>query len=186
MNGISAQDVNFDRLAYLVDFYARGIDRLHLIRSIKDVPVHVFGGKCWRDIQPVQGWEYYLSKQSNVIVHPPVDYPESLKLLKQSRICLNSMPFFKNGSHERIFASLACGALPLTSDSLYIKEEFIENEDILFYRINSLKHINECVVDILKRPSLILKMVEKGQNKVKIAHTWDQRVQTMLQELSIL
>lgn len=41
-------DVPYFRMAYYLDNYMRGIDRLELIRSIKDAEVHVFGGTCWR------------------------------------------------------------------------------------------------------------------------------------------
>lgn len=180
---IDPHEVEFDQLAFYVDSYTRGMDRLQLIRSIKTAKVHVFGGKCWREEKPIEDWSYYLSKQSNVTIHPAVNYIDALELLKQSKVCLNSMPFFKNGSHERVFAALACGALPLTSDNLYMREIFKEGEDILFYQFTALNEVEEKIQTHLSDRNLREQMVSQGQAKVKLHHTWDQRVQTFLNEL---
>lgn len=175
-NGVDPKEVEFDRLAYYVDCYTRGIDRLNLIRSIKSARVHVFGGRCWREEQPVENWSYYLANQVNVTVHPQVNFVEALGLLQKSKICLNSVPFFKNGSHERVFASLACGAVPLTSDNRYLREVFPDEKEVLFYQSNSLDDIDEKLQVLLKNKKKLNKMINKGQEIVKSNHTWDHRV----------
>lgn len=181
---IDPHEVEFDQLAYYVDSYARGIDRIQLIRSIRDVPVHVFGGKCWREEKPIEDWNYYLARQRNVTVYPPVNFVEALELLKQSRICLNSMPFFKDGTHERVFAALACGAVPLTSDNLYMREIFQEGWDLLFYQFTRLDEVNDRIRSLLGDESRRQQIAASGQAKVHASHTWDNRVDTMLKELS--
>lgn len=181
--GIDPHEVEFDLLAYYVDSYARGIDRLELVRSVKDATVHVFGGKCWRDEKPIEDWSYYLGKQPNVKIYPPVNFPDALELLKKSKICLNSMPFFKNGTHERVFASLACGTLPLTTDNIYMREIFTDEEDLLFYQFPNLDQVNDRVNLILNKESDWKRIISNGQTKVKASHTWDSRVDMMLKEL---
>lgn len=183
---IDPHEVEFDQLAYYVDSYTRGIDRLQLVRSIKTASVHVFGGKCWREEKPIADWSYYLSKQANVTLHPPVNFVDALELLKRSKVCLNSMPFFKDGSHERVFAALACGALPLTSDNLYMREIFDEGQDLLFYQFTALNEVEEKVNAHLQDTRRREQMVARGQEKVKQRHTWDHRVQTFLSELPAL
>lgn len=175
---IDPHEVEFDQLAYYVDSYARGIDRIQLIRSIRDRPVHVFGDKCWREEQPIKDWSYYLGKQHNVTLHPPVSFSEALQLLKRSKICLNSMPFFKNGSHERIFAALACGALPLTSDNLYIRDIFQEGQDLYFYQFTHLDQVNDLLLTL--DDERLATLVASGQAKVRQFHTWDSRVDAFL------
>ena len=178
--GIEPEEVEFDQLAYYVDQCSRGIDRLRLIRSITEVPIHLFGGKCWREIKPIEDWSYYLSKQANVILHPPVNYEDSLYLMKQSKICLNSMPFFKNGTHERVFAALACGSLPLTSESLYLRENFIDGKEILFYQAEDLEGTNDKVRRYIENEAIRKEIVDAGRMKVKREHTWDNRVEAVL------
>lgn len=182
LKGIDPHEVEFDQLAFYVDSYARGIDRIQLVRSIKDRPIHVFGGKCWRDEKPIEDWSYYLSRQSNVTLHPPVLFEQALELLKRSKICLNSMPFFKNGTHERVFAALACGALPLTSDNLYMREIF--KDELLFYQFTHLDAINEQLKALDEKERQL--RVANGQAKVRAHHTWDSRVETLLYELNLI
>ena len=84
----------FDLYANYVDNYMRGKDRTELIRGIKNAQVHVFGDLCWRVQKPILDWRHSLKGMKNVTIHPPVPFKESLEILKRSKICLNSMPFF--------------------------------------------------------------------------------------------
>lgn len=183
INGVPPSDVEFDQLAYYVDQCARGIDRLQLIRSIKNAKIEVYGGVCWREEKPITDWSYYLSKQSNVILHPPVNYNDGLNLMKRAKICLNSMPFFKNGTHERVFAGIASGAVLLTSESLYLREAFDDEKDVLFYQFSALQEVNDKAVHLLSEEKRRKQMIACAQEKVRKNHTWDKRVEIMLDEL---
>lgn len=183
INGIFPKEVDTLRIAYYVDFYMRGIERVELIRSIKDASVHIFGAPTWREERPIKTWEGYFKDQKNVTVHPFVEYPESLEILKKTKICLNSMPMFKNGSHERVFASLACGALPLTSDNLYMRDEFVDNEDLLLFQFDQLELVNNKVNYYLSHEKERRQLVENGRKKVLQVHTWDNRAQKILDML---
>lgn len=185
MHGIDPTDVEFDRLANYVDSYSRGIDRVNLIRSIRDAPVHVYGSKCWREELPIADWSHYLSRQANVTVHPAINYAESLQLMGKSKICLNSMPFFKNGTHERVFAALSCGSVPLSSGNAYLREVFADGQ-ILFYAPADLSEVNDTVQSLLKDEPRRLQMSAAGKALVEAKHTWDNRADLCLQELEKL
>lgn len=178
----------FDLLSlfYYVDYFNRGKDRVELIRSIRDVKIHVFGAPMEDGITEHRGWDYYLKDKKNVCLHPPISFPESLEILKQSKIVLSSAPFFKNGSHERIFTALACGALPLANETLYWKEQFVEGEEIIFHRPWKRDETNRLIHDMLNDEAKRQQMVAKGAQKVKALHTWDQRVDSILQTLPSL
>lgn len=165
--------------AYYVDNYMRGKDRTELIRSIKNRKVHVFGDVCWRVEKPILGWEHSLQGMDNVIIHPAVPFEKSLEILKQSKICLNSMPFFKNGTHERIFTGLACEALPITSDNLWVRKHFEHRKDLLIYSPSGWSEVNEWVEYYLDRPKELAHMVSVGRETVMREHTWDVRVQQL-------
>ncbi len=184
LNGIDPHEVDFDQLAYYVDSYGRGIERLQLIRSIKNAHVHVFGGRCWREEKPIADWSYYLAKQPNVTLYPSVNFDEALRILKRSKISLNSLPAFKNGTHERVFTALACGAVPFTNDNLYMREFFSDGEDILLYQFKNLGEVNGKIESYLSDRALAEKLVAKGQRKVLKNHTWDRRIDIMQNELS--
>jgi spore maturation protein CgeB len=178
---IELSSTEFVKICSDVDQYVRGVDRLMLIRSIKDAPVHVFGGTCWREQIPIQGWPQSLANQPNVHVHPAISFAESLQIVKQSKICLNSMPFFKEGTHERIFTGLACGSLVITTDNLWIRKHFDVGQDLLTYRSKNWASVNEQVNYYLQHPKEREEMVYRGRQKVMLEHTWDKRVEQLIQ-----
>lgn len=182
-NNLELPEVDFNEFTYFVDYYMRGKDRLELIRSVKDAKVHVFGDPCGSPDFQLKGWEKYLADQSNVVLHRGVSFTESLEIFKRSKICLNSVPSFKNGSHERIFISLACGCLPVTTESIYIRENFIDGEELVLYQFDKRKEVNEKINDLLNRESERERISSKGRQNVMLNHTWDNRVETLLQIL---
>jgi spore maturation protein CgeB len=172
--------------AYYVDNYMRGKDRTELIRSIKGAHVHVFGDVCWRVEEPILNWEYNLKGMPNVTVHPAVPFEESLEIQKKSKMCLNSMPFFKNGTHERIFTGLACGAVPITTDNLWVRENFKHDVNLLIYRPNHWDEVDGWVQDYLKNPAKRKQVADSGRQIVMRDHTWDVRAQQLLDGLKNL
>lgn len=181
---VSEQD--FCALFYYFDNYTRGKDRVDLIRSVTDAEVHVFGELVVDDPMSVLGWKEYLGAQPNVVLHPSVPYEEAMEILKKSKICLNSTPFFKNGSHERIFASLACGAVPITTDNLFVREFFKDGEDLILYQHRNLSEVNGKVNELLANENKRQAIAAKGRAKVMAEHTWDTRVDQLVEELAKL
>jgi spore maturation protein CgeB len=178
--------VDFAALFYYLDNYTRGKDRVELIRSIKDAHVHVFGDLAKDNAVGVLGWEQYLAGLPNVTVHPSVPFWDSLHLMQQSKICLNSMPFFKNGTHERVLAGLACGAVPVTTDNIYFREFFRDNEDLLYYSMKDKSSVNDRVNDLLAQESKRAKIADSGRKIVMENYTWDVRVNDLLEILPSL
>lgn len=182
-NYVQIDEALFKVAVYLLDQYIRGFDRVELIRSIKESEVHVFGGTGWRDKIPIAGWDRYLAEQPNVTIHPEISFRESIEVLKQSKIALNSMPFFPNGSHERVFYALACGALPLTTDNLYYQDSFVAGKEIEFYHYQKRGEVNNIVLAYLGDEKARQQIVEQGREKVMREHTWDKRAEKLLQDL---
>jgi len=179
---LSPEGIDFYALFFYVDQYSRGKDRVELIRSIKDAKVHVFGDLA-PGLDAVLGWKPYLSSSKNVTVHPSVNFTQSLEILKKSKIALNSMPFFKNGSHERVFAALGSGALPITMDNLFWSEFFVPGKELETYCAGRWDGVNEKVNTYLSNESLRKEVVGAGAEKVLQEHTWDNRADFALREL---
>lgn len=180
--GIDEAEVLAKELPYYVDYYMRGEDRLRLIQSIRDVPVHVFGGTLFpRETMRVKGWNDYLREQKNVVLHPTMPFVEALNVFKKSKICLNSVPSFPDGAHERVFTSLACNSFPFTTASKYLHEEFGEN--IGFYQYQNLSEVNDRIVALLANEEERLEKVQRARTVALARHTWDQRAQTLLEFL---
>ena len=168
---------DFPALFYYLDNYTRGKDRVELIRAIKDVPVHVYGDLSRDNVAAILGWRQYLKNQKNVTIHPSVPYGDALQILKQSKFCLNSMPFFKNGSHERVLIGLAAGAVPITTENLYFQEEFTPGKEVIFYPMNQYASVNEPLHRLLADETARQAAAAAGGKKVLANDTWDKRTE---------
>ena len=166
-----------------LDKYIRGKNQIELIRSIKNAHIHIFG-----EIETDFGfskldWTDYLAGQTNITIHPPVSYAESLQILKEAKIVLNSDPLLRDSSHEKVFAGIACGCFPVTSPSKFLKEEFIEGEEILFYKSGQPEHISEQIDEWLDNEKKREKAIIAGRDKLLSRHTWDHSVKMFLDKL---
>lgn len=167
-------------LAYQIDLYLRGAERLDLIRSIHSHEVHIFGGTGFQEPQEGRSWQELLKGKKNIIFHNATSYTDSLQVLKHSKISLNSAPFFKNGTHERIFASLMAGALPITNNNIWVEENFTDGVDILTFDRNHFEEVDSKISKYLNDENLRCDVVKAGQKKVLQHHTWDNRAQDIL------
>ncbi len=179
-SGLDPHGIDFVTLYYYLDNYTRGKDRVELIRSIKNARIHVFGEMAPDNAVGILNWPQYLASQKNVTLHPSVPFGQGMDILKQAKIVLNSMPFFRDGSHERIFTALACGALPVTSESLYLHEQFQADEDLVFYQSARKNEVGARIDAWLGDEKKRQHVVEQGRQKVLQHHTWDNRVQEIM------
>lgn len=175
------KDTHFYSHFYFLDVYTRGRDRVDLIKSITDVPVHVFGDMMADHVVNQFGWTHYLGTQSNVTVHKPVSYQESIKILQKSKICLISTPQMKNGMHERFPYSIACGALPISSENRFLKEKF--EKSYVSYRFDKREEVNDTVKNLLENESSRCEKVSLARDILLQEHTWDHRVSQLLNAL---
>lgn len=180
---LNPEGVDFTTLYYYLDNYTRGKDRVELIRSIKDAHVHVFGELSPDNAVGILSWHQYLASQKNATIHPSVPFPKAMEILRQSKIVLNSMPFFRNGSHERIFTGLGSGCLVISSESQYLRNQFKENEGLLFYQGKDRQIANELVNEWLQNEQKRSAAAGVGRQKVLTHYTWDTRVQQLQQIL---
>jgi spore maturation protein CgeB len=175
--GIDPASIDYPVFIYLLYVYLRALDRFELIRSIKNATVHVFGGAAG----DLKGWPYYFAGSPNVIVHNAIPMEEAVKIMQQSKICLNSMPFFINGTHERLFMGPACGCMMATTDTLWTRGHF--GEEMILYPPWKWEGINDKIDYYLAHENERREMAERTRVKVMQAHTWDHRVDELLQIL---
>lgn len=160
-----------------VELYIKGRDKLDLLRSITDYPVHVFGSSIdHRD------WKEF-SSNSNIVVHPPVSFLEALEIMKRSKILLNSSIKNKRGAHERIFSGSAAGAIVVTNDNTYMRQHFIDNQEVLLYRRTAFKELNDRVIHLLNDDARRSEMSKQARAKILAHHTWDHRITQLLVDI---
>ena len=93
---------------------------------------------------------------------------------------LNCMPWFKDGSHERIYNAMLNGAICVTDESKYLKEQFIHGQNIVFYELNDIPSLVENIKYLLSHSEVAEKIALKGYCIAHERDTWERRLDTLL------
>lgn len=158
-----------------LDIYLRAYFRDKMMRAVleADVPIHIFGN----------GWDkFQCAKKSNIIMEK--GYGEvALHMLRNSKISLNIMPWFRAGIQERNISAMLSGAVSLTDSSQYIEEEFCDGKDIALYSLRNLEKLPEQITNLLEDTDGSSAMAEAAYQKAMQKHTWEHRVNQLLSVL---
>ena len=149
--------------AYAVSFFREQAVRMLVESGIRVV---VYG----------EGWERTdWCAHPNLILGGKVLAPEVLPLMYHSKIVLNTMTWFKDGSHDRIFNGMLSGAVVVSDSSLYMKEEFENHREIEMFELEEMGELPAIVEDLLNDLSRAQKIADAGRKKAMKYHTWEQR-----------
>lgn len=159
--------------------YIGGKSRVQMLRAIESARVDVFGSGS-------EGWKKYVGDKQNLCFHPPVPFTEALNLMRKTRILLHCTPEIKGGGHERIFNGCASGAVILSLETPYLREEFKEGETILFFQLDKKEKFNQIISSSLQQDETLCQIAEQGRSFVLEQHTWDVRARTLLKEIPLL
>ncbi|SEA43614.1 Glycosyltransferase involved in cell wall bisynthesis [Oribacterium sp. KHPX15] len=109
-----------------------------------------------------------------------IPFADSLDIMADARINLNVMPWFKDGTHERVFNTLLRESVSLTNPSTYLKENFKDQESIYYYELTELNHIPDIIEEILNNPEKTKAIVKNSKSIVLDKYTWKQTVASIL------
>lgn len=134
-----------------------------------------------------RGWENHpLSNRLNVhIINKRIPFSQTLPYMADAKICLNVFPWFKSGTHERIFNALLQRSLPLTDHSHWVLENFTDRMDIALYDLNHLEQLPCIVKFLLANDDLVENIIHNGYQKVSKSFTWSNCVEQILKTLKI-
>lgn len=171
-------NIHLGKVLSQVEKYLKGRDRILLAESISDAPLHIFGSAL-----DLVGWKaYFGNRKSNVHVHGGITFESALNVMQQAKVVLNPSIKNKDGAHERFFTGTACGALVLTSESHYLREQFLEHQEIEYYRHGHPVAINSYLSDDHARTAV----VKRARDKIAVFHTWDSRAKEIMEHVPAL
>ena len=159
-----------------IDLYVRNYWRGEVVKTLVDAGfvVDVFG-KGWDELE--------CEKPENLRIHPQISSEECLQQLKQAKISLNVMPWFKDGAHDRVFNSILNGAVCVSDKSKYMCEELADGEGVCYYDLTDLAGLPQNMQDLLQDDHKMQEILEKGVEKVRKYHTWDARAKQIIKWL---
>ncbi len=124
------------------------------------------------------------------IDHPNVHYggriapEEVLVKMEDSKIVLNTMPWFKDGSHERIFNAMLRGAVVVSETSSYLEETLPSDTWISFpLHPARLEDLPQQIKHILASDNTLQSIASAGYRLTSTEHTWKSRAQELHRDL---
>lgn len=159
--------------------YLKGRSRAELLQSLEGLNVDVFGSGHLGS-----SWESSLAGMDKVNIHEALDFKEALRVMAQSKIVLNSSPFFKYGAHERIVYGLCSGASVASDENLFMKKHFSKEDGVLFYRPWDLAPLRENLQKHLENSKEREAWVSNGRDKVLQDHSWASRARHVLDKMT--
>lgn len=135
-----------------------------LVENGIDVTVY---GKGWDDEK--------LNANPHFIYGGLISQDECIEKMHNSKFVLNSMPWFKDGTHDRIYNAMLAKALCITDKSRYLCEEFEDGKDIVFYDLDDMNRLPELVKHYELHPDEAESIIEKAYDKAVLKHSWVNR-----------
>ncbi len=158
---------------FLCDSYLRAFSREELLLSLarEKLPLTLCGNG-WRK-SPLSGFS-----QINII--DDISFSDTFALFRQSKITLNLLPGFKNGTHDRIYSSMLNHSLCLTDASPLLKEQFQDGKDLCFYDASQPKEAADKIAHLLTDKEHLETISQNGYFKAKENHSWLARAVCLL------
>lgn len=160
----------------IVESYAVSYFREKVIETLVNagINVTVYGN----------GWT-----KREVINNPHMKYgglispSDVLEKMKESKIVLNTMTWFKDGSHDRVFHGMLAGAVCVTDYSKYISEVVKNGYNGFVFELDKLGDMTKLIRDILAGNADVEKIIENGRKTGIKEHLFDSRVEIILKYL---
>lgn len=160
-----------------LDLYVRTYFRAKAVKLLAEngIKVHLFG-KDWDKLDSM--------KQENLIwCGGQITSGECVQAVRNSRICLNVMPWFKDGAHDRIFTAMLNGSVALTDDSIYLREQFEDRKQICFFSLEQIEDLPKLAETLLQNPQMAEQIADKAYETAWQDHTWEKRAEVLEQYL---
>lgn len=150
------------------DLNTNSVFRENLVRVLVKAGIHVtvYGS----------GWEECDFSDSPFFHYQGlISQEECILKMQDTRFVLNSMPWFKDGTHDRVYNAMLAHALCITDPSGYLAEEFKDGEDILYYSLDEMEKLPELICYYEDHPEEAVCIIERGYQKAVLSHTWQNR-----------
>lgn len=151
------------------EFYLRGYYREKIIMEISKsgIPLKIIG----------DGWNRISNHlNGNIQLINGVEFKDTLSYTSDAKICLNIMPWFKNGCHDRIPTSMHNASVCLTDRSKFLETHFTDGEEIVFFELRKIHELPQKISYLMEHPEAAAKIAESGRRKVMNSYTWENMV----------
>ena len=158
---------------YLADTYVRCVNRKNLVLALDkcEHKLDLFGG-LWEELD-----------LKHATIHREIPFNLTFTVFSKSKLCVNIMPNFKAGSHDRVFSAQLNGAVSLTDPTTLLKKEYKDGKNILFYELDDIDAVTAKTDAALLQPYALKKIAQMGYSIAAKNHTWDNIAKVILDSL---
>ncbi len=156
-----------------VDLWIRMYFREKTVRMLAEngMKVHLFG-KNW-DQMPCK------CPQNLIFSGHMIDSADCVRAMAQGKIALNTMPWFKDGAHDRIFTAMLQQTAAVTDDSRYLREQLQDMDTVVYYNLQNLEELPVRVQSLLEDPEQLFETACRGKAAAERSHTWKCRAEVL-------
>lgn len=131
------------------------------------------------------GWDVFdWVNLPNVHYGGRVSPEEILLKMEDSKIVLNSMPWFRDGSHDRVFNAMMCGAVAVSETSKYFEEVLTPDTWVPFdLSYAGLSELPRRMKELLSDEEHMQQIATAGHDLAVSEHTWRVRAMELHQDL---
>ena len=133
--------------------------------------LHVYGEE-WKEFEG-RGKE-------NLLIHPEIPMKDSMKIFQKAKIGLNVMSWYKAGMTERIANIMLSGAVCISDETRYLRENIRDGEEIVLYRLTELEKLPEQIKCLLRNEPKRAQIAEKAYLKAKKELGWNNRARQLI------
>ena len=140
-----------------------------LVKNGIDVEVYGYG---WQEVEFFDNPHFHYGGW--------ISQNQCLNLMKNSKFVLNSMPWFKDGIHDRVYNAMLAKSICITDTSKYMEEFFADKRDLVLYDLDDMEIIPEIITYYEEHPEEATKIANRGYSSVIKNHTWENRAIELL------
>ncbi len=156
-----------------VELYLRAYYRAMIIKQILEagIPVEIYGNN----------WEQLDCNRKDLLhCHAPIDYREMPDVFADAQIVINVMPWAKAGFHDRIACAMLNGAMVISDETAYMKEQALDGNRLVVYSLQALYEVPQKVAYYLEHLDEAKTIAQNGYEWAKENHTWRNRAEQFL------
>lgn len=159
----------------IIDIYLKFYYRNKVVQILVDAGIDVEAyGAGWEEA------EYY--NNPHFIHQGTLRQDECLEKMLDTKIVLNIMPWFKDGIHDRVLNAMFAGAVCITDDSKYLKEEFESEKEYVSFALEQIEKLPEFVNKLLNDLDYAQWIADNANKKILSKHSWSDRIK-MIEQL---
>lgn len=106
--------------------------------------------------------------------------------MSQSKILLNDMCYFENGSHERVFSAMLNDALVVSNKNNYSFNMYKDKESIIYYDAGNFNNLVSNVKYYLQNEDERNQVVNKAYDITSKYNTWGNRADEIIELYDIV